>query len=145
MSKNNGPRFQKARFHVEFGPDVLFERVSFKMRDVRALHTHGRHFNARLSERNIPDSIMKKIELFSSSEWTLKTCEVRTDTGKFVNSTWEITHNDLRYWVTIGFGDTVETIVLKKSSGKNGIITSGELYDFVQKVNADLMAQENMQ
>ena len=129
---------------MEFGPDVLFERVSFKMRDVRALHTHGRHFNARLSERNIPDSIMKKIELFSSSEWTLKTCEVRTDTGKFVNSTWEIVLNNIQYWLTIGFGDTVETIVIKESTGKKDIIMSGDLYEFVKKVNSDLMAQENI-
>lgn len=144
MSKKNGPKFQKARFHVEFGPAVLFERVAFKMRDVRALHTHGGHFNARLSERNIPDAIMQKIESFSSSEWTLKTCEVRTDTGKFVNSTWEFFLNGIRYWLTIGFGDTVETIVIKESSGTKDIITSGDLYEFVKKVNTDLMLLENL-
>lgn len=85
---------------------------------------------------------MQKIKNFSSDDWNLKTCEVRTDSGKFVNSSWEFTFDDEKYWITIGFGETVQTVVKKKSSGKSNIVTCGEFYNFVEQVNRGLMLQE---
>jgi hypothetical protein len=37
------PKFPVARFHALTGPPELFDRVRFKMRDVRLLKTHARH------------------------------------------------------------------------------------------------------
>ena len=36
--------YKRVRFHVEFGPPSLFERVRFKMKDVTTLYMDGVHF-----------------------------------------------------------------------------------------------------
>lgn len=130
------------RFHVDYGPTSLFERVRFKMRDVHSLKMDGAHFNSRMSERNIPPEIIDCLTSFDINEWSLKTAEVRKDRGKFYNSTWERVIDGKRYWVTIGIGDFITTIVCKDSSGVDKCIRNGELYDFVEKINRELMAAE---
>ena len=54
------------RFNVEFGPPSLFERVEYKMKDVHTLHMNGPHFNARLSDRNIPEEVKEHIINFNT-------------------------------------------------------------------------------
>lgn len=134
-------RFEKARFHIDFGPKSLFDRVSYKMKNVVMLNIDSIHYNERVSERKIPQEVMDRIAIFSVSDWRLVACEVRIDKGKFVNSTWEIVVDGKRYWITIGFNNTVETIVQKNSSGTDGITKTGELYDYVDKVNSELMSE----
>ena len=131
------------RFHVKFGPESLFERVMFKMKDVHTLHMDGPHFKERMKQRNIPDAIYEKLNNFDIAEWTLKTVEVRKDRGKFYNSTCEYVYDNKKYWVSIGLGDVVETIVVKDSSGVDKCIRSGELFDFVERVNKELMEAED--
>lgn len=145
ITKKSYFKFSSARFHVDTGPDSLFTRVRFKMKDVTNLRIDGKHFSLRRIERNIPDELIRKIQMFSKDEWTVKTAEVRIDSGKFINSTWETIYEGQRYWITIGWAQLVETVISKTSSGKCGITTSGELYKFVEKVNADLMMQEEVQ
>lgn len=41
MYRENYP---KARFHIQFGPPSLFERVRFKMRDAHKLYLDGTHY-----------------------------------------------------------------------------------------------------
>ncbi|MBU5317592.1 hypothetical protein KQI30_15175 [Clostridium bornimense] len=132
-------KFSKSRFHIEYGPISLFERVSFIMKDVTELKMNSNHFKARLQERNINAKVINELKQFNINEWKVVTAEVRNDKGKFINSTWEKVIDGVRYWVTIGFNDTIETIVIKNSSGKDKCITSGELYDYVSKVNKELM------
>ena len=79
--------YLKARFHVQFGPPSLFERVRFKMKDVHKLYLEGTHYRKRVSERNIPAEILDALLEFDASLWILQTAEVRIDRGKFVNST----------------------------------------------------------
>ncbi len=112
------------------------------MKDVHSLRLTGSHFNARMNQRIIPNEIYEKLNNFDISEWTLKTVEVRKDRGKFYNSTWEYIFDNRKYWVTIGLGDVVETIVIKESSGVDKCIQNGELYDFVERVNRELMEAE---
>lgn len=135
-------RFLKARFHKDFGPASLFERVLFKMQNVHMVKRTSEHFKVRFESRHIPDIVLKKIDSFNVNEWNLVTCEVRCDSGKFVNSTWEYICENDRYWLTIGFGNVAETIVKKQGLGKTNIITSGILFDFVDKVNSLLMENE---
>ncbi len=135
-------RFEKARFHIDFGPKSLFDRVSYKMKNVVKLNIDSIHYNERVAERKIPKEVMDRIAIFSVSDWRLVVCEVRIDKGKFVNSTWEIVVDGKKYWITIGFNNTVETIVQKNSSGTDGITKTGELYDYVDKVNSELMSEE---
>jgi len=79
---------------------------------------------------------------FDANTWELKTAEVRTDRGKFVNSTWEKIVDGHHYQVTIGMGNYVKTIVDRTTSGMDKCVRTGELYDFVELVNAQLMAEE---
>ena len=67
-------------------------------------------------------------------------CEVRTDTGKFVNSTWETVFDGQRYWLTIGLGNVAEAIIRKSGEDKEGAVKEGDLYDYVRAVNRGLMA-----
>lgn len=139
MYKEN---YKRARFNIEFGPASLFERVAFKMKDVHQLYLKGEHFSLRNNERDIPEYVFEKLNNFNSDEWRLVTASVRTDRGKFVDSTWEFIYDDIRYWVTIGVGNYVKTIVIKETSGVEKCIKSGELYKFVEQVNRELMEQE---
>lgn len=101
--------YNRDRFHVEFGPPSLFERVRFKMKDVTTLYMDGVHFQTRASERNIPDEVMSRLLQFDINEWRVVTASVRDDRGKFVDSTWEIVIDGVRYWVTIGMGTFIKT------------------------------------
>ena len=70
------PRFETARFHVDSGPESLFERVCAKMAGKRTLKFHASHFIVRAEERTAP---IEQIRQFDTNEWELKTVEVRTD------------------------------------------------------------------
>lgn len=134
--------YPKARFHIQFGPTSLFERVRFKMKDAHKLYLNGTHYKKRLLERNIPSEILEALLDFDASTWALQTAEVRTDRGKFVNSTWEKIIDGHHYQVTIGIGNYVKTIVDRTTSGMDKCVRSGELYDFVESVNSRLMSEE---
>lgn len=134
--------YETARFHVEFGPESLFVRVRFKMGNVHKLYLDGKHFKQRLDERAIPDDIVHTLCDFDINSWVLRTAEVRTDRGKFVNSSWERTLHGHRFQVTIGLGNYVKTIVDRTSSGVDKCIRCGELFDMVARVNAELMKEE---
>ena len=136
-------RFQKARFHIDSGPKSLFDRIYYKMDSVCSLNLSAKHFIERCKERELPPEIIQKMQNFNIHEWKLVVGEVRVDTGKFVNSTWEFVYGNEKYWLTIGFGNVAETIVKKESGGKDKIIESGTIYNFVASVNEKLMADEN--
>lgn len=112
------------------------------MQDTHKLYLDGTHYKKRLSERDIPPEILEALMDFDANTWTLQTAEVRTDRGKFVNSTWEKIIGGHHYWVTIGIGNYVKTIVDKETSGMDKCVRFGALYDFVEYVNAELMATE---
>lgn len=135
--------YQKARFHILFGPQSLFDRVRFKMSGVQKLYLEGSHYRKRVSERSIPQEILNELLIFDSKTWDLQTAEVRIDRGRFVNSTWEKVVDGHRYQVTIGMGNYVKTIVEKTTSGMDKCVRSGELYDFVERVNTELMDAED--
>src|SRR4051794_28408841 len=133
-------RFEKARFHVSTGPQSLFDRVRFIMRGKRTLRLHAGHLRERAIDRSAP---LDAIAAFDADEWELVTAEVRTDTGKFVNSAWARAIGGRRWWVVIGLHDTVETVIDTDKRGLGGsIVACGELYDRVERVNRELMAAE---
>lgn len=135
-----GTRFEKARFHVSTGPQTLFDRVTFKMKGKRTLRGHATHFTDRATERDAP---LAEITAFDSREWELVTVEVRADTGKFVNSAWKREIKGKWWWVVVGFGDTIETVIDTDKRGLgDSIITSGKLYELVERVNRELMIGE---
>jgi hypothetical protein len=137
-----GKKFEVSRYHCDYGPKSLFTRAEFVFSKIPTLKLHARHAKDRLETRKIPQSLIANMRNFDSSKWKLKVLEVRNDTGKFISSSWEHEIDDERFWIVVGFNDTVQTIVRKDSSGKKGIIKSGELFDFVEQVNTKLMEDE---
>ena len=140
--KPSGPRFKTARFHVETGPQSLFDRVRFKMAGRRKLKFHAAHLRQRLQERGVPTDLLQQ---FDADTWELVSAEVRVDTGKFVNSTWVCEGAGERWWVVIGFRDTVENVLAANKVGLGpdpDIVTSGPLYQRVRQVNEVLMDDE---
>lgn len=138
-----GVRFKTSRFHAQCGPYYLFERIKYKFQNPRTLKLHGRHFNKRKVEREIPNEVIQSLLDFNPTQWKVVTSEVRNDTGKFVNATWEKVIDNHKYWVTIGFGDVVQTIIKKKSEGFSpNIIKGGSFYHFVSTVNERLMKED---
>lgn len=132
-----GTRFQKARFHAATGPQSLFDRVRFKMRGRRTLRIHAPHLIGRAAERDAP---LDTIAAFDADEWQLVTAEVRADTGRFVNSAWTREIDGQQWWVVIGLHDTVETVIDTDKRGPgDSVVTGGELYDRVERVNRELM------
>jgi len=104
-----------------------------------ALKLHAPHLKKRLFERGVS---IEDINVLQQDEWELMTAEVRVDKGKFVNCAWRKPYRNAFLWVVVGFGETVETVILKNGDGLNDqVVTSGELYDFVDEVNRNLMAE----
>jgi hypothetical protein len=82
------------RFHVESGPDPLFERVHQTFAAPRQLKTHGRHLADRLAQHSGP---LSELDSFDPKAWELVMVEARTDTGRFVSTTWR-RHIEGREW-----------------------------------------------
>lgn len=71
------------------------------------------------------------------------TAEVRTDTGKFVSSSWSchlegVNGRTNTWFVVIGLGNMVQTIIpsKKRGTGPSIIGPDNELYGKVQKANS---------
>ncbi|HEX8358191.1 MAG TPA: hypothetical protein VF610_12290 [Segetibacter sp.] len=113
------------------------------MSDKRKLKMNADHLHNRAFERSAP---VEQLENFNPEIWELKNVEVRTDTGKFVSTAWEVAFDEQTWWVVVGLHDTVKTVMRtrnKKGAG-NIIVTFGCLYDKVQEVNDQLMEKENV-
>ena len=136
-------RFAVARFHVEYGPESLFDRVRFILESVTGLDVHIPHYRQRLHERNIPEKVTEAIQKFDVHLWRIVSAEVRTDTGKFVSATLEREFDGRIFVITIGLRNSVVTIYEKNSSGIEKCLKEGELYDFVERVNSQLMEGES--
>ena len=143
MSQKEHFRFERVRFHKEFGPKSLFDRVEYIMGSVDTLSLHIPHYKLRVLERKIPDEVLKSVSQFAASDWTLIACEVRSDNGKFVSSTWMRTFTEGDFVIVIGLRNSVVTIYKNNSSGIEKCVRSGPFYDFVQEVNHKLMTSES--
>lgn len=150
MKQNPSFKFERARFHVGTGPASLFERIRFIMRGVHSVKVDGSHFTMRVKERRIPSEVVEKVAFFNASDWSVVSAEVRVDKGKFVASSWGREYNGRYYVVIIGLGDLAETIYdtdlpcpkFRPGRLKNFLENRSPFYDFVEKVNRELMDAE---
>jgi hypothetical protein len=129
--------FQTIRFHKATGPDSLFARVQQKMAEKTGLHFHGLHFRQRANERNIDKQLIKD---FPSAAWEVMEAEVRTDSGKFVSSSWRKKVGNNFLWIVIGFGETIKT-AFWSNGYKLGpsVERESSFYFFVDEVNQALL------
>ncbi|MFD4256306.1 hypothetical protein ACFWR9_01410 [Streptomyces sp. NPDC058534] len=71
--------------------------------------------------------------------------EVRTDTGKLVASTWHVRVGTCDWWVVVGLGNALVTVIgvdpWRQEQGESNV-TDGTLYAFVGGVNEHLMRAE---
>ncbi|WP_407111534.1 hypothetical protein ACE1N8_30720 [Streptomyces sp. DSM 116494] len=133
------PRFQTARFHTESGPDSLFTRVRYILSEPVQLKAHGTHVSERLEQRG---ATFETLTRFDPGSWELVSAEVRTDTGKWVKSTWRVRADERFWWVVVGLGNALVTVIdvdpQRRGTGK-AIVTGGLLYARVDAVNQELM------
>lgn len=136
-----GYRGKTSRFHIETGPPSLFERVKFIMSKKQKLYFHGNHVSKRAIERSAPIDLMTE---FDASKWNLMTAEVDEKKGKFVSSAWQKYVDGRSWWIVIGLGEAIKTIIETDKRGlSDEIICDGPLYEKVESVNRELMNQEN--
>lgn len=142
MRQLNG--YRKVKFHITYGPDVLFERVHYKMDGVKVVGMTERCIE-QARQRRIPPEVIERVETFGSEktpgsdDWELIACEVRMDTGKFVTSIWETEYTGEEYQLTIGPGNRAEEISRKSGKDESSIVKNGDFYDYVKAVNRGLM------
>lgn len=127
------------RFHVASGPESLFQRVQQVFDSPRRLKLHAPHLVTRAGQRAAP---LEALETFNAADWELMLVEARTDTGKFVSTTWRRKLQGEYWWVVIGFHDTVRTVyptdATKRAHG-DAIVTDGPVWHHVQAVNRRLL------
>ncbi|MET8766532.1 hypothetical protein [Streptomyces sp. NPDC004658] len=93
----------------------------------------------RLQQRDAP---LETLTRFDPASWELVSAEVRTDTGKWVKSTWRVRADERDWWVVIGLGNALVTVIDVDPNRRGmgaGIVTAGPLYARVDAVNAELM------
>ncbi len=140
---NHSIRFGTARFHCDSGSEALFERVCYKMRETRELELHVVHFQQRVQECRISDSVLASLKSFDSGRWVTVTITVRTDTGKFEASTRELIFPERTVSVTIGLHNMVQTIMWKEPRGVGySYVVSDRLFKLVEEVNQQLMMND---
>jgi hypothetical protein len=129
--------FQTIRFHKATGPASLFARVKQIMGVKTGLKIHGLHFKRRANERNIDKQMLAD---FPSELWELMEAEVRSDTGKFVSSSWRKSVDNQYLWIVVGFGETVKT-AFWSNGYKLGpsVERESSIYFFVAEANQALL------
>lgn len=136
-------KFKTARFDARFGPKSLFDRIQFKMKDQHAF-TLSKHCKQRIDERAVPMEVIVDAKQFDARQWKLVQAEVRTDKGKFVNSVWVRDYGGELYQIVVGF-TAIETIIAKKQISRDpSCERGGQLYDFVDSVNAKLNVEDGV-
>jgi hypothetical protein len=104
------------------------------------LKLHADHFRTQAAFRGAP---VESLREFDPDQWSLMTVEVRTDTGKFVNSAWIRVIEGRSWWLVIGLHDTVVTVIETDKRGLgDDIIREGELYEMVATVNRRLIDED---
>ena len=137
-----GHRPPVARFAVTAGPAALFKRVRLVVRPETDYFDRAVHVRHLVPWDNIPtvDTVDAFLE-DDQSTWNLVGAEVRTDTGKFIRSHWNIRYRgDWCRLVLDGRGDvyTLKRIATPLEPLRHAV-TGGPVWDFVSRVNQALM------
>ncbi len=139
------PRTEIVRFSVLSGPASLFARI----RQV-VDHTTYSDRNIRMRRRHDWSVVPDPYRFFSDiawvpSAWNLVGGEVRSDTGRFVRSHWNLYHRDVWYRLVLdGRGRiyTLKPLPNPTAPPFRHVVTSGPLWVHVANVNQDLLKEK---
>lgn len=128
------------------GPPSLYKRVKQVLSAPRLLAIKPERLANLAKTWPMTQEEMEQVVHFDSADWTLFKVEVRLDTGKFICSTWYRWIGEKCFFVDIGFGDKIERVQWSRSDYIDDIRMwcdndNKALVDFVEKVNATLMAE----
>ncbi|MEV5828467.1 hypothetical protein AB0L25_23195 [Spirillospora sp. NPDC052242] len=133
------PRWTTAKFLITTGPAALFDRIRQIMDEPVQLKVHAAHAQARRDDRDAP---LDELRDFDPSTWELVSAEVRTDTGKWVKSTWRANAAGRPWWIVIGMANTIITVI-DIPDHRTGLgptaIRDGDLSHRVNEVNTNLV------
>lgn len=132
-----------ARFSVSAGPAALFKRVRLVVRPEtnyfdRAVHVRHLHPWNNIPTVDTVDAFMED----DISSWNLVGAEVRTDTGRFIRSHWNVRYRG--DWCRLVLDRHGDVHALRKIANPltppfDGATTGGPVWDFVTRVNQALM------
>lgn len=131
------PTYDTLDFHVDIGPESLFQRVRFKF------HTPTR-LKGRTPYRDpkYGSDLQAALLNFNASDWDLRIVQVRNDSGKFVTTIWRRAFGEECWWIVLGYEGVIQSLFQVEGS-ETGItdktVRPGQVFDFVAKVNDDLM------
>ena len=132
-----------ARFSVTAGPAALFKRVRLVVRPEtdyfdRAVHVRHLHPWNNIPTVDTVDAFMED----DISSWNLVGAEVRTDTGRFIRSHWNVRYRG--DWCRLVLDRHGDVHALRKIADPlappfDDAITGGPVWDYVTRVNQALM------
>lgn len=136
-------RLYSSNFHVDYGPESLFERIGVIFQEEKKLRIQGKHTKNRITNTYISTKILRDIEIFDPCQWRIVETEVRNDTGKLVNTTWEKEIEDEKIRIIIGFRDTVKSIEIDKEFKlfQKPIVKDGYVYNHVDRMNLKMLGR----
>jgi hypothetical protein len=114
-------------------------RVRHILREPVRLTARGDHVTERIGQRGAP---VEELLCLDPQSWELVSAEVRTDTGKWVKSTWRVRADGRDWWVVMGLGNVLVTVIdvdpWRRGRGQD-VVLEGPLYAKADAVNAELM------
>lgn len=132
-----------AKFSVMTGPAALFKRVRLVVRPEtdyfdRVVHVRHLHPWDNIPTVDTVDAFMED----DISSWNLVGAEVRTDTGRFIRSHWNIRYRG--DWCRLVLDRRGDVHKLKKISDPlaapfEDVVTGGPVWNYVTRVNQALM------
>lgn len=133
-----------ARFSVTAGPATLFKRVRLVVSPEQDYYDRAVTFRPALKRKNFfaEEEVYKILSYDYPLEWNLVGAEVRTDTGRFIRSHWNIRHAGKWYRLVLdGRGNIYNLKYLSDptSAPFRHIVTGGPVWDYVSRVNLALM------
>ena len=132
-----------AKFSVTAGPAALFRRVRLVVRPETDYFDRAVHVRHLRPWNNIPT--VDTVDAFMEddiSSWNLVGAEVRTDTGRFIRSHWNVRYRG--DWCRLVLDRHGDVHALRKIADPlvppfDDAITGGPVWDYVTRVNQALM------
>lgn len=151
MNKRVVNKNSRAKFHISFGPQSLFERVKREMVGCTELDINGQYFSQRVRELCISQRVLVAIRNFDIKDWELLSVVIDKDTYKTLSASWARRIRKQYYEIKIGRNDFVENIFILRDLDKRRyekdircyVRSSEKLYSLVDNACKDVAAYKS--